>query len=38
VFGESLTVVQLAGAALVLGAAVSLQWRPRRRGPEPAAA
>jgi len=38
VFGESLTVVQLAGAALVLGAAVSLQWRPRRRGPEPVAA
>jgi drug/metabolite transporter (DMT)-like permease len=35
VFGESLTVVQLTGAGLVLGAAVSLQWRPRRRGPEP---
>jgi drug/metabolite transporter (DMT)-like permease len=35
VFGESLTLVQLAGAALVLGSAVSLQWRPRRRGPEP---
>jgi len=38
VFGEALTPVQLAGAALVLGAAVSLQWRPRRRGPEPVAA
>jgi drug/metabolite transporter (DMT)-like permease len=30
VFGESLTALQLAGAALVLGAAVSLQLRPRR--------
>jgi drug/metabolite transporter (DMT)-like permease len=38
VFGESLTVVQLTGAGLVLGAAVSLQWRPRRRGGEPVAA
>ena len=33
VFGESLTTIQLAGAALVLGAAVSLNVRPRRRGP-----
>jgi drug/metabolite transporter (DMT)-like permease len=32
VFGESLTALQLAGAALVLGAAVSLNLRPRRRG------
>jgi drug/metabolite transporter (DMT)-like permease len=31
VFGESLTGIQLAGAALVLGAAVSLNLRPRRR-------
>ena len=31
VFGESLTALQLAGAALVLGAAVSLNLRPRRR-------
>ena len=30
VFGESLTALQLAGAALVLGAAVSLNLRPRR--------
>src|SRR5215208_1138853 len=30
VFGESLSPIQLAGAALVLGAAVSLQLRPRR--------
>ena len=30
VFGESLSPLQLAGAALVLGAAVSLQVRPRR--------
>jgi drug/metabolite transporter (DMT)-like permease len=29
VFGESLTALQLAGAALVLGAAVSLNLRPR---------
>jgi drug/metabolite transporter (DMT)-like permease len=38
VFGESLTGLQLAGAALVLGAAVSLNLRPRRRaaGPLPA--
>jgi drug/metabolite transporter (DMT)-like permease len=36
VFGESLTALQLAGAALVLGAAVSLNLRPRRgAGPEP---
>jgi drug/metabolite transporter (DMT)-like permease len=33
VFGESLTVIQLAGAALVLGAAISLQLRPK--GPQP---
>jgi drug/metabolite transporter (DMT)-like permease len=32
VFGESLSPLQLAGAVLVLGAAVSLQLRPRRRG------
>ena len=31
VFGESLSPVQLGGAVLVLGAAVSLQLRPRRR-------
>ena len=31
VFGESLSPVQLAGAVLVLAAAVSLQLRPRRR-------
>jgi drug/metabolite transporter (DMT)-like permease len=37
VFGESLAPVQLAGAALVLGAAVSLQLRPRRRAPAAAA-
>ena len=38
VFGESLTGLQLAGAALVLGAAVSLNLRPRRgaAGPLPA--
>jgi drug/metabolite transporter (DMT)-like permease len=30
VFGESLSPIQLVGAALVLGAAVSLQLRPRR--------
>jgi drug/metabolite transporter (DMT)-like permease len=36
VFGESLTALQLAGAALVLGAAVSLNLRPRRgAGAEP---
>jgi drug/metabolite transporter (DMT)-like permease len=35
VFGESLTALQLAGAALVLGAAVSLQLRPRRGAAEP---
>ena len=36
VFGESLTALQLAGAALVLGAAVSLNLRPRGGpGPEP---
>ena len=35
VFGESLTGIQLAGAALVLGAAVSLNLRPRRRAAEP---
>jgi drug/metabolite transporter (DMT)-like permease len=36
VFGESLTGLQLAGAALVLGAAVSLNLRPRRdAGAEP---
>ena len=37
VFGESLTALQLAGAALVLGAAVSLNLRPRRgaAGPLP---
>jgi drug/metabolite transporter (DMT)-like permease len=38
VFGESLSPVQLAGAALVLGAAVSLQLRPRRRTPAVATA
>ena len=31
VFGESLSPLQLVGAVLVLGAAVSLQLRPRRR-------
>jgi drug/metabolite transporter (DMT)-like permease len=35
VFGESLSPVQLAGAALVLGAAVWLQRRPRAREPVP---
>jgi drug/metabolite transporter (DMT)-like permease len=35
VFGESLTTLQLAGAVLVLGAAVSLQLRPRRGAAEP---
>ena len=35
VFGESLTGIQLAGAALVLGAAVSLNLRPRRAAAEP---
>jgi drug/metabolite transporter (DMT)-like permease len=35
VFGESLTALQLAGAALVLGAAVSLNLRPRRPAAEP---
>ena len=35
VFGESLTGLQLAGAALVLGAAVSLNLRPRRPAAEP---
>jgi len=35
VFGESLTALQLAGAALVLGAAVSLNLRPRRAAAEP---
>ena len=33
VFGESLSPLQLGGAVLVLGAAVSLQVRPRRRSP-----
>ena len=36
VFGETLSGVQLAGAALVLGAAVWLQRRPRVREPVPA--
>ena len=35
VFGESLTALQLAGAALVLGAAVSLNLRPRAAAPRP---
>jgi drug/metabolite transporter (DMT)-like permease len=35
VFGESLTALQLAGAALVLGAAVSLNLRPRGGRAEP---
>jgi len=33
VFGETLSAVQVAGAALVLGAAIALQLRPR--GPQP---
>jgi drug/metabolite transporter (DMT)-like permease len=36
VFGESLTAIQLAGAALVLGAAVSLNLRVGRAAPLPA--
>ena len=36
VFGESLTLLQLAGAALVLGAAVSLNLRAARPEPVPA--
>ena len=36
VFGESLTAIQLAGAALVLGAAVSLNLRTARAEPLPA--
>jgi drug/metabolite transporter (DMT)-like permease len=36
VFGESLTALQLAGAALVLGAAVSLNLRAARPEPVPA--
>ena len=36
VFGETLTGIQLAGAVLVLGAAVSLNLRPRSGGPLPA--
>jgi drug/metabolite transporter (DMT)-like permease len=35
VFGEALTAIQLAGAALVLGAAVLLNLGPRRRTAEP---
>ena len=35
VFGETLTGLQLAGAALVLGAAISLQMIPRSRPPAP---
>ena len=38
VFGETLSAVQLAGAALVLGAAIWLQRRPRLPEPVPAAA
>ena len=36
VFGETLSAVQVTGAALVLGAAVWLQRRPRTPQPVPA--
>ena len=37
-FGETLTGVQLAGGACVLGAVVALQLRPREGAPQPASA